>query len=177
MKKKSGRGKSTLDEAIERRLRAMTNGHAAKPEVGEAAPATGNGEGSAPGARRTKLWLFLLVCLVGSSLASFVIFKYIAPSVPNELVGTWMIADGPLKGATLEFRWYGTAIATLNVKGKKEETRQAVKVAGSKMLLTSTDDATGKEDTVSQTILKLTKDELVIRDEERRVYTMKRVGD
>jgi uncharacterized protein (TIGR03066 family) len=127
-------------------------------------------------ARKPRLWVFLLLCLAGSSLVSFVVFKYIAPTIPHELIGTWQVVDGPLKGATLEFRWYGTAIATATDKqGKPETTDSSVRVEGKKVLLTSTDGLTGKQETVVQTILKLTKDELVIRDEDRKTYTMTRV--
>src|SRR5262249_9077207 len=110
-----------------------------------------------------------------SAVTSFVIFKYVAPSIPRELVGTWKVTEGPLKDATLEFRWYGTAIATANVKGKPEITDSSVKVVGNRILMTSKHATTGKEDTVSQTILKLTEDELVVRDEDRMVYSMRRV--
>jgi uncharacterized protein (TIGR03066 family) len=127
-------------------------------------------------ALRRRLWVFLLLCLAGSSLASFVVFKYIAPTIPHELIGTWQVADGPMKGATLEFRWYGAAIATSPDKqGKKEITDSSVKVVGNTIFQTTQHAVTGKEDTVSQTILKLTENELVLRDEDRNTYAMTRV--
>jgi uncharacterized protein (TIGR03066 family) len=121
------------------------------------------------------LFLFLAVCLVGSSIASYFYFTNVAVSIPRELAGTWQVNDGPFKGSTLDFRLDGTAIATHHERGQKLTQQQSVKVEGNKIILTGKDEFTGKADTVIQTIVKLTDDELVIRDEDRRVYRMVRV--
>jgi uncharacterized protein (TIGR03066 family) len=126
---------------------------------------------------RHRLWLFWLVCLLGSTAASFLIFKYIAPgviapSMPSELVGTWQVVDGDLKGATLEFTWHGTAIATSYKQNVKDVTRSSVKLEGKRILLTTEDPRTRKSDTVVQTIVNLTESELVIRDEDGNTYRM-----
>jgi uncharacterized protein (TIGR03066 family) len=129
---------------------------------------------------KRRLWLvglFLLFCVVGSAVFSFFFFRYVVPTIPQELAGTWQVLEGGLKGSTLEFRMDGTAIATHFEKGQKQTLKQSVKVEGSKMFLTSKDDITGKDETVIQTIVKLTADELVIRDEDRRTYRMTRVGN
>ena len=128
-------------------------------------------------ARKRRLWVFLLLCLAGSSLVSFVVFKYIAPTIPHELIGTWEVTEGRLKGATLEFQWHGTAIATLDKQGKKEVTNSTAKVEGKTLYLTSRDDVTGQPETVSQRIVALTENELVIRDEERNTYRLRRIGN
>src|SRR5262245_36776228 len=63
-----------------------------------------------PAAQRSPLWLVLLLCLAGSSVVSFIVFKLlIVPSMPPELMGTWEVTGGPLRGATLDFRQDGTA--------------------------------------------------------------------
>jgi hypothetical protein len=168
MKKNSDRWRDTLQQAVDREVRKVTKAPTAD-EPQETLPSTQTKAG------RSRLWLFLLVCLVGATLASFVIFKYIAPTIPHELIGTWQVAEGPIKGATLEFRWYGTAIGTLiDKQGKKEVTDSSVKVSEKTIYMTSVD-ATGKQETVVQTILKLTKDELIIRDEDRNTFVMTRV--
>jgi uncharacterized protein (TIGR03066 family) len=132
-----------------------------------AAPSWGSG----------RVWLFLLLCLAGSAVVSFVVFKSIlVPPVPSELVGTWKVTEGKLKGATLEFRPDGKSVATLVNRGKAEVTYSMARVEGKKMFLTSRDDMTGKEETVTQTIVELTADELVIRDEDQVTYHLKRVG-
>ena len=95
--------------------------------------------------------------------------------MPRELVGTWQVTEGDLKGATLEFNWYGTAIATQYTGGKKGTLESSVKLEGKTILLTAHDPVTGKEETLSQTILKLTDDELVIRDQDKHVYRMVKI--
>jgi hypothetical protein len=127
-----------------------------------------------PTAPKRRLWLFLLLCLLGSSVASFVIFKYIAPRIPRELVGTWQVVEGDLKGATLEFRWYGTATATEYKQGKKETVDFSVEVDDDIIYLT-TKDAFGRQETLTQTILDLSDNELIIQDADRKTYRMVRV--
>src|SRR5947209_4217818 len=117
---------------------------------------------------RRRLGLVLLLCLVASSVVSFLVFKYlIVGGIPRELVGTWQVTQGPLRGATLEFRADGTAAAVMNRRGKKETTNSSVEVKGKTVLLTTKDETTGKEDTVTQTIVTLIDDELVLRDEDQ----------
>ncbi len=129
-----------------------------------------------PSSRRPRLWLVLLLCLAGSSVVSFVVFKWLlVPTIPPELVGTWEVTGGPLQGATLEFRQDGTAIAIMYKQGKKATTHSSAKVEGKTLFLTTRDDTPGKEDTVTQTIVELTADELVLRDEDLVTYHMKRV--
>jgi uncharacterized protein (TIGR03066 family) len=125
--------------------------------------------------RRLRLGLILLSCLVGSGVASYLVFVYVLSSIPHELVGTWVVTDGALRGATLEFRRDGTASATMYKQGKKAVTNSSVKVERPKMYLTTRDDQTGKEETVTQTIVELTEEELVIRDEDQNTYRMMRV--
>jgi len=162
----------SLKLAVDREFRKLTGAHQIEPGEQQAVPP----EQPAKPAGKQRLWLFLLLCLAGSTLLSFVVFKYIAPTIPHELIGTWQVADGPMKGATLEFRWYGAALATrLDKEGKKEITDSSVKVIGKRLLLTSVDGATGKQETVVQTILTLTEDELVFQDEDHKTYAMKRV--
>jgi uncharacterized protein (TIGR03066 family) len=128
--------------------------------------------------RKRRVWLVALICLVGATVASFFVFKYLLlPGIPPELVGTWQVTDGPLRGATLEFRRNGTAVAVMYKEGKKETTNQSVRVEGTTMVLTGQDDPSGKNDIVTQTIVRLTDDELVIRDADRNTYRMKRIGD
>jgi uncharacterized protein (TIGR03066 family) len=168
MKKNSDRWRDTLQQAVDREVRKVTKSPTSD-EPQEALPP------AQPKRRRSRLWLFLLVCLVGSYLASYVIFKYIAPTIPHELIGTWQVAEGPLKGATLEFRWYGTAIGIETDKqGKKTVKDSTVKVSEKNIYMTSVDE-TGNQENVVQTILKLTKDELIIRDEDRNTFVMTRV--
>src|SRR5262245_25998950 len=142
---------------------------------------TGANSAAAPAAAPTRqnhrMWLILLLCLAGSAAASYVVFKYVVVKIPPELVGTWEVTQGPLRGATLELRRDGSAVATRTERGQKMVTDQSVRVDGKSLFLTTTDEKTGKDDTVTQTIVELTADTLVIRDEDKRTYHMKRIGN
>jgi hypothetical protein len=137
----------------------------------------------APGARarrrrRRRLLWFLLILLVGSSVLSYVAFRFILPSVPRQLVGTWEVVDGDLKGATLEFTWYGTGSATMFKDGKKEVAESSVRVRGKRIYMTyQNTKILGGEETVIQTIVKLTDDELIIRDQDEVVYHLVKIRD
>jgi hypothetical protein len=168
-----------MKKSMHRRWHLRRNGGPAQAEAAEqetAAPPAA----VQPVGRKRRLWLFLLICLLGSSAVSFVAFKYIipsfvAPSIPRELVGTWEVLEGDLKGATLEFRWYGTATAVAYKQGKKETVNFSVQFDDDVIFMTSKQDLFGKEETLTQTILALTDDELVIRDADWKTYRMTRV--
>jgi hypothetical protein len=90
-------------------------------------------------------------------------------------VGFWEVKDGPLQGATLDIRANGTATASVykSKEGKTLISKSTIRVEDNRLYLT-TEDKTGRE-TVVQTILELTQNELVIRDEDKQVYKMRRV--
>jgi uncharacterized protein (TIGR03066 family) len=129
-----------------------------------------------PGWNRRLLW-FLLLLLAGSTVASFVVFRYVVARVPRELVGTWQVTDGAEKGATLEFRWYGTGIAAKVKNGKKQVRESSVRVRGKRIFMTYEGQMDGQEETDILTMLKLTDDELVIRDQDDVTYNLIRIGD
>jgi uncharacterized protein (TIGR03066 family) len=184
MKKKANDSLTTLKQAIDRELKqnAPTPKDDAAPQDAAAPTGAGKQNTASPesagkpagsGGNR-RLWLIMALCLVGSTVVSFAIFKYIASSIPQELVGTWKVTEGGLRGATLEFRADGTATAILTRQGKKEATHSSVKVVGNTIYLTDRDER-GKQETVMQTIVSLEQDKLVIRDEDGNVYRMRRV--
>jgi hypothetical protein len=126
--------------------------------------------------RRWWLGLFLLLCLVGSATLSYLVFSHVGESVPRELAGIWQVTEGPLQGATLEFRRDGTVVASKSERGTRSISKSSARVDGKKIFLTSRDDLSGQEDTVVQVIVRLTEDELIIRDMDKHIYRMKRVG-
>ena len=142
----------------------------------------GNGQhhGPAPTAEnpprrsRRSLWLIALLCLVGSFAVVFVVTRMLVATTPQELVGTWKVQQGPLKGATMQFRQNGTAVLSKGVPG--DEDNYTVKVENKKIFLSGKDARTGKNDTFVQTIVSVNAEELVIRDEDRVTYRMVRVS-
>jgi uncharacterized protein (TIGR03066 family) len=142
-------------------------------QVGTQQPAP-RAAGGKPRPRRRWLWLVLL--LVVAFVASFYVFRVVVPTVPYELVGTWRVVDGDMKGATLEFHWDGTGYAAMDKQGKKEVAESSVKVRGKRIYMTYKGGMPGLPDTVIQTILKLSDDELIIRDQDERVYNLVRIS-
>jgi hypothetical protein len=158
-----------MKRIIRRETRSARNHRRSHSEFVEHTPAPRQAATKPARRHRRFVFLLLVLCLLGSGAASFVLFRYIAPRTPQELVGTWQVIDGELMGATLEFGPYGTAVAIANKQGQMETTKSSVKVEGKKIYLSSADG------TFIQTIVKLTDDELVIRDPDRRIYRMVRV--
>jgi len=142
-----------------------------KPQVGNAAAPTAPAKPFGPGRR---VWLILLACLAGAAVVSFILFRFVFPPVPADLVGNWQVTEGPLRGATLEIHANGTAVASVDKQGKKLVSRSTVKVEENRLFLTTQDSKTGEQETVVQTILNLSDNELVIRDEDKLVYRMRR---
>jgi hypothetical protein len=50
-------------------------------------------------------------------------------------------------------------------------------VVGKTIFLINIDDRTGKAETVTQMIIRVGPDELILRDEDKNVFRMRRVGD
>jgi hypothetical protein len=167
-----GAGENIVDKSTraERHLRSVQrhlDEQGRERRTGAAAPAT-----ASPKSKK-HLWLLLTLCLVGSGIVSFLIFRPMLASTPQELVGTWKVVQGPLQGATMQFRPNGTAVLS---KGKPgDEDHFAVKVENNKIFLSGKDARTGKNDTFVQTIISLKEDELIIRDEDKITYRMTRV--
>ncbi len=129
-------------------------------------------------ARTLRVVLVMLLLLVSAFGVSFYLFRYVLPHVPRELVGTWQVVEGKMKGATLEFGPFGSGSATMfNKQGKKETAQSSVRVRGKRIFMTYKAADSGQEDTVIQTIVKLTDDELVIRDQDQMTYAMVRIRD
>src|SRR5262245_42490681 len=106
--------------------------------------------------RNRRLLRTMLALLIAATVVSFVVFRFVLPSVPRALVGTWQVVDGQMKGATLEFRPFGTGYAAVTKGAKKEVDECSVRVRGKRIFMTYKRPEPGMEETVIQTIVKLT---------------------
>src|SRR5204863_3261398 len=133
--------KRSADEEQRERLHETSPGKTASPKSeGDRNGSLARNEAKRPAKGKRRFAGFLLFCLLGSAAVSYGVFKYIAPSVvapsiPSELIGAWEVVDGNLKGATLEFTWHGTAIATSYTKDVKEVTTSTVKLEGKRLFM------------------------------------------
>ena len=93
----------------------------------------------------------------------------------DKLVGTWKLTKSKSlpegATATVVYSKDGTVAATIELKGMKIELKGTWKIDGNKLLITTKEDNKDKVDT--DTILKLTADELVTKnkDDEEDAFT------
>src|SRR5262245_27488885 len=117
-----------------RRPRVNVTEQEAAPTQAGAAQAAPSTAARPRGTGRGRVVRLLLWCLGVSTVVSFIVFKLIlVPDVPRELVGTWEVSQGRMKGATLDIRADGKATAVLVNRGQKEVTHSTAKVEGKKL--------------------------------------------
>jgi uncharacterized protein (TIGR03066 family) len=95
-------------------------------------------------------------------------------TVPPELVGKWVVVDGPQEGATFDFYRGGAMVGRVNAGGKEGIVDARVRVEGKKIYSTTRNPHTGKSDTSVLTIRALTARELVVTDPRGEVLKMER---
>ena len=125
--------------------------------------------------RRNK-WLLVLALTAVAGGISFVVFQAVLPgAVPDELVGEWRVAGGPLHGMTMEFKRNGTMTGRATVNGVERELEGRAEVTGNTIKTTTTNPTTGRSETGTQTIVTLNETEFVTDDGKGTRITMKRV--
>lgn len=116
----------------------------------------------------------LVIALVAG--ATFALFHFVIWNrIPHQMAGTWLIPEGELKGATLEFLRNGTMVGIVNIDGKEGRIRGKIDVEEGKLHITTIHPVTFKEHTDTQTIQSLTDDEFVIVDKKGTVIRMERL--
>jgi uncharacterized protein (TIGR03066 family) len=120
-------------------------------------------------------WAVALLYVSLAGLATFVVFEYfILSKVPRDLLGKWVVAEGELEGATLEFFRDGTMTLKLSKEGKQFATTASVRTEDKTLYSTTTNPMTGKKETASQTIVSLTDTRCVLEDEKGTVLNLER---
>lgn len=126
---------------------------------------------SSPWPRRLLLILLAVLATGGAwAVAEFVM----EPTIPRELVGKWVVVEGPQEGATFDFFRDGTMVGKVNLGGKEGIIKATVRVEGNKILSTTKNPQTGKDDTRTQVIRTLNDKELVVEDEQGKLLKMER---
>lgn len=97
-----------------------------------------------------------------------------AEPVPPELVGKWVVVDGPQEGAVFDFFRNGTMVGKVNERGLTGIVNATVFLVGKKLYATTKHPQTGQEGTRVQLIRKLTATELVVEDERGQRLKMER---
>jgi len=138
----------------------------AKPTEGKP-PAQENG-------RKFKLWHWALgaLCLLVTGGGTWAVLKvFVWNKVPPELVGTWEVKDGPMKGGTFNFFPNGT-LEIRSVQGPFIRARVAVD--GKKLSTTTKNPSTLRDETRTSIIQDLTENSLVLELERGDVLKMVR---
>ena len=93
-------------------------------------------------------------------------------SLPKELMGKWVVVEGPQEGAAFEFFPDGKMIAKVNLNGKEGIIHATVRVENKKLLSTTKNPQTGKEDSRALRIRILTAKEFVLEDDQGKLWKM-----
>jgi uncharacterized protein (TIGR03066 family) len=125
--------------------------------------------------RRLPGWAVAVGCVVVAAAATFFIGEYFLFSkVPRALLGKWVVAEGELEGATLEFFRDGIMTMKLRKEGKEWETTAKVRAENQTLWSTATNPMTHKVETAAQTIVSLTDTQCVLEDEKGTVLKLER---
>ena len=112
-----------------------------------------------------KQWAFvgsflLLIVAAGGTWAFLELVVW--NKIPSELVGKWVVIDGPQEGATFDFYRSGQMIGQVNQGGQLGIVNATIRVEGDTIKSTTKNPRTGGELTVLQHIRTLTPKELVV---------------
>ena len=119
--------------------------------------------------------LIAVVCALLVATGTWALFEFVIWNVtPPELVGKWVVVEGPQEGATFDFYRNGTLRGIVNVGGKEGIVDAQIHVEGKKIFSTTRNPNTGKDDTLIQNIRTLTATGLILEDEKGSVLKMER---
>src|ERR1019366_768112 len=107
-------------------------------------------------------WIVLGLGLFLAAGATWAFFEYVVwATTPSELVGKWVVTDGPDQGGTVDFYSNGTMVAKVNHQGRKGIIEARIRVEDKKLYVTTTHQQTGAVGTRVQTIKLLDDSRLV----------------
>jgi len=95
-------------------------------------------------------------------------------NIPAQLLGKWVVVEGPQEGATFDFNRDSRLLGIVNVGGREHTLDARIRVEGKKIFSTTRNPNTGQDDTFVQIIRTLTATDLVTEDEQGGVLRMKR---
>jgi uncharacterized protein (TIGR03066 family) len=126
-------------------------------------------------------WLVVGLCVLLAALtagATWALLEFVVFSrIPHDLVGKWVVERGEQEGATFDFFRNGTFTGRMNVQGNEGIVEGRVHVEGAKLLTTTRNPHTRKDETRTQTIKTLTREALVVEDDRGEVLRMKRADE
>jgi hypothetical protein len=124
---------------------------------------------------RGTLIVVLCALLVGG--ATWALFEFVIwNTTPTELVGKWVVTEGPQEGATFDFYRGGRMVGVVNVGGKEGIVEARIRVEDNKIFSTTRNPNTGRDDTRVLVIRRLSATDLVLEDEQSGLLKMERAN-
>jgi uncharacterized protein (TIGR03066 family) len=154
----------------ERRSRKSPAGHA------QPAPAKPQSHNAPRSGWPATAKVALLVCVgLLAGLGTWVVLEFVIWNrVPAELLGKWVVQQGPQEGATFDFYRNGTMVGKVNVGGKEAIINATIRVEDKTIYSTTQHPQTGQTDTKKLLIRTLTATQMVVEDEQGQVLNMER---
>jgi uncharacterized protein (TIGR03066 family) len=122
-----------------------------------------------------KRWAVLAICILIAASGTWAFFEYVVwNTVPRELVGKWVVTEGPDEGGTIDFFRGGTMVARVNLQGKLGIIEAKIRVEDRKIIATLKNQLTGELGTRVQTIKVLDAKRLVLQDERGNLIKLER---
>ena len=120
----------------------------------------------------------LSLCLLLAGGATWAGFEFVVwNKLPAQLLGKWVIEGGEQDGATLDFFRNGTMIGRMNVRGSLAIVDARVSVEGNKLFITTQNPNSKEDETRAQTIKSLTSAELVLEDDQGKIFRLSRASE
>ena len=120
-------------------------------------------------------WMAIGFGVLITAGATWAFFEYyVWATTPSELVGKWVVTEGPDKGGTVDFYRNGTMVAKVNNKGMEGIIEAKIRVEDNKIHVTTRHQQTGELGTRVQTIKVLDAHRLVLQDERGMTIKMER---
>jgi uncharacterized protein (TIGR03066 family) len=122
-------------------------------------------------------WVFLGLALVLAAGATWAFFEYVVwATTPSELVGKWVVTEGPDEGGTVDFYRNGTMVAKVNNRGYEGIIEAKIRVEDKKIHVTTRHQKTGELGTRVQTIKVLDGTRLILEDERGKSVKLERAN-
>jgi uncharacterized protein (TIGR03066 family) len=118
-------------------------------------------------------WLAFGLLLAGGGTLAVLEF-FIWNRLPEELVGTWVVQEGPMAGGTFAFSRDGTLKSHVKNQGTSSTLAGHVTLDGKTLRMTTHNAATGEDETHASYIRELTATSLVVELEKGDVLKMVR---
>ncbi len=113
----------------------------------------GKGSKPRPPASGYRGRLLLILCALAAAAGTWGFLEFVLwNKIPAELVGKWVVVEGPDEGGTVDFYRGGTMVAIVNNDGYQGIMKGTIRIEGKTIYVTSRHQQTGQTGTRAQKI-------------------------